>query len=245
MITSQRPTSYGKAGKSTRRMQLNRLLWAFVVFLAGMLAMVIYSQSLKTVTSLGLPAVLGFGGLFVYLMKKGEKAGAQVLRRARDAERGAIAEEKAGEVLEGLPEGYFVLHDFIVGRGNVDHIVVGPKGVLTVEVKSHRGTVTFDGTVLLREGKPFEKDFLKQAWSECFAVREILTSRGLSDVPVEPVILFTNAFVQVRGKAKGVEVVNLKFLPKFLERLPDCLPPLEVKRTFGRLRAVSVVKGEG
>jgi hypothetical protein len=240
MTDPTRSSIHGKAGKSTREMEGKRLGTVAIILLAMLLALILYSRHLKAITSLGLPAVLVIVGLFVYLMKQGEKKGIRTLKRARDAERGAVAEEKTGDFLEGLPEGYFVLHDFNVGRGNVDHILVGPKGVLTLEVKSHRGSVTFDGTDLFRDGKLFEKDFLKQAWSECFAVREILAARGLVEVPVEPVILFTNAFVQLRGKAKGVEVVSLKFLPKFLERLPDRLAPLDVKRTFGRLRASTV-----
>jgi len=60
----------------------------------------------------------------------------------------------------------FIINDFNTGRGNIDHILVGPKGVFTLEVKSHRGTVTFENGTLLRDGIEFKKDFLKQAWAE-------------------------------------------------------------------------------
>jgi hypothetical protein len=58
--------------------------------------------------------------------------------------RGAVAEETTGAFLAGLPEGNFVIHDFNTGRGNIDSILVGAKGVVTLEVKSHRGTVAFN-----------------------------------------------------------------------------------------------------
>ena len=55
---------------------------------------------------------------------------------------GASAEEQVGGLLDGFcgPR-WLVLHDASVGRGNVDHIVIGPPGVFTVETKSHPGPV--------------------------------------------------------------------------------------------------------
>lgn len=103
-------------------------------------------------------------------------------------------------------------------------------------MKSHRGTVTFDNGSLLRDGQPCEEDFLKQAWAECFAVREILAKWDIKEPKAEPLIVFSNAFVKVRGKANGVAVINLKFLSTFLERLPDRLTTGEAGRIFNRLR---------
>lgn len=57
-----------------------------------------------------------------------------------------------------FPEEHFIIHDFDTGRGNIDHILVGPKGIITLELKSHRGKVTFDGTILRRDGLPFGED---------------------------------------------------------------------------------------
>lgn len=147
---------------------------ALAILLLIWLAIFAYSRNVKTVMSFGLIGTLVAGGLFLFVIKILEKKGNATLKHAKQAERGAIAEEKTGSIIEGLPEGNFIVHDFNTGRGNIDHILVGPKGVFTLEVKSHRGTVTFDNGSLLRDGQSFEKDFLKQAWAECFAVREIL-----------------------------------------------------------------------
>jgi len=40
--------------------------------------------------------------------------------------------------LEALPDNYFVINDFATKKGTIDYIVVGPKGILTIETKSHR-----------------------------------------------------------------------------------------------------------
>ena len=88
----------------------------------------------------------------------------RISKRALDAHRGAIAEEEVGNLFGELPAGYFVVNDFVLRRGNIDHIVISTKGILTVETKSHRGVVTCEGEMLKRDGKPFEKDFIKQGW---------------------------------------------------------------------------------
>ena len=56
-------------------------------------------------------------------------------------DRGATGEEEVGELLEGLGGEWRVEHDVSLGRGNVDHVLVGPAGVFTVETKSHPGPV--------------------------------------------------------------------------------------------------------
>ncbi len=55
-------------------------------------------------------------------------------------DRGATGEEHVGGLLDCFCDNrWFVIHDAIVGRGNIDHIVIGPAGVFTVETKSHPG----------------------------------------------------------------------------------------------------------
>ncbi len=217
-------------------MQASRMAVALAILLSILLVTFVYSHNVKTVMSFGLAGALVIGGLFLYFIKFFEKKATVTIKHAKNAERGAIAEEKTGEILEKLPEGNFIIHDFDTGRGNIDHILVGPKGVFSLEVKSHRGTVTFENGNLLRDGKAFEKNFLKQAWAECHAVRNTLAKWDIKETTAEPVIIFSNAFVKVSGKAKGVSVINLKFLPTFLERLPDLLTTAEAGRIFNRLR---------
>lgn len=132
--------------------------------------------------------------------------------RARAAENtwlaGGRAEERVGEELEGLrSHGFYVFHDVqLPGVGNVDHIVLGERGFFAIETKSHAGHVTTRGGLLLRNGRPFEKDFVKQAWSGCYRLREIL------DADVAPVLLFTDAFVEGRITARGVRVLPLTWV---------------------------------
>lgn len=234
MMTNN-PTVKGKAGESTRKLQTKRMAVALAILIVIWLVIFIYTRNMKTIMSLGLAGTLVVACLFLLSIKLLNKRGTVTLLHARQAERGALAEEKTGATLEGLPEGNFIIHDFDTGRGNIDHILIGPKGIYTLEVKSHKGTVSFENGHLLRNGKSFEKDFLKQAWAECFAVREILAKWDVKELKAEPLIIFSNAFVKVREKANGVAVINLKFLSTFLERLPDRLTTEVARRIYDRL----------
>jgi hypothetical protein len=52
-------------------------------------------------------------------------------------DRGATGEEFVGRVLaQKEAEGWRALHDVSFGRGNIDHIVVGPGGVFAIETKA-------------------------------------------------------------------------------------------------------------
>jgi len=66
---------------------------------------------------------------------------------------GAWGEEATGRVLRELEQdGWTVLHDLPAGRGNVDHIVVGPAGVFMLDSKRLGGSVSVDegGVVVVR-----------------------------------------------------------------------------------------------
>jgi hypothetical protein len=51
-------------------------------------------------------------------------------------QRGALGEMWTGEELDRLGSGWHVVHDLADGRGNWDHIVVGPPGVFAIDSKN-------------------------------------------------------------------------------------------------------------
>ncbi len=61
--------------------------------------------------------------------------------------KGATGEERTGRLLDRLPAAYVVRHDLSMpgSRANIDHVVVGPTGVFTVETKAYRGGVKITG----------------------------------------------------------------------------------------------------
>lgn len=173
-----------------------------------------------------------YGAIFLLLPAVADVVLDRGTARTDRMKRGAVAEEKIESVLSRLSDEFCVLHDVDFGRGNVDHIVVGPSGIYTIETKSHRGNVTFvDGRLLLNGRPPKEKDFLKQSYAEAMVVKEYLKTAFERDYHVQPVLVFTRAFVNVKGKADGVQVVPAKWLVKSLTR-GDRGPADPVERTL-------------
>ena len=113
-----------------------------------------------------------------------------------------------------------MISKFVTKKGTTDYIVVGPKGILTIDTKNHGGVVTNNGGILLRDGHPFEKDFIKQAWAQSYFVRDLLAEKGVCALRTQPVIVFTDADVQGKERVRGVQIMGIKDLHEYLEGLP-------------------------
>jgi hypothetical protein len=213
--------TYGRAGVGVRRMARPWLLAGLGLFLVLIVLMMWLLPRWRT--PLGPGATIA---VLLVLMMIGQSL-TRIERRTDKMERGWKAEDAVEAELAKLDEGCHVIHDVVIGeRGNIDHIVVSPTGVYAIETKSHAGKVTFDGQQLLLSGRKLEKDFLAQSYAEAMVLKEYLEKvSGGSDYFVTPLIVFTRAFVQVKGRAKGVKVLPLKWLTGELtrgkERLPD------------------------
>ena len=236
----KRATVANIAGGSTRKMAASRYVVALSILIMLWLGIYIYANNVRNIFTVGLPGTLVIGVAFLLGIKYLEKKGTTVINQAKHADRGADAEELVGGFLNSKLKGSFIIHDFNSGKGNIDHVLINTKGIFTLETKSHHGEVTFDGEKLLRGNQPFGADFISKAWAECFAVRNVLQGWGITSPKAEPIILFTNAYVKVRGKAKGVEILSLKDLSKFLERLSDRQTIPEAGRIYNRVKAASL-----
>lgn len=151
-------------------------------------------------------------------------------------QRGAQGEERVGAVLESLrAKGWHVFHDVPLRIvGNIDHLVIGPGGIFVVETKSHRGRITVQDNQLLRDGKPLEKDFLKQAETQSRVVSQLLQQHLRQNWYVQPIVCFANAIVLVEGNRVGnVWVLPLAWLTRELEHQPARLSPAQMQMLAG------------
>jgi hypothetical protein len=233
---STRATVYNKPGVGVRKMETLRWLAALFCLIIMFVGIYFFNRSVKAIATLGLPvALVVFVGIIYWVKAMGSKADAYA-DRALDARRGADAEEDVGNLLGELPAEFYVVNDFVSRRGNIDHIVISPNGILTVETKSHRGVVSCEGEMLKRDGQPFEKDFIKQAWAEAYSIRDLLVSHGISVPKPQPVLLFTNAYVQVRQQVRGVEIISRRYFPVYLQRLQTRMGANEAEKIFEILK---------
>ena len=106
------------------------------------------------------------------MRKRAEDHRAQAAESARRAdatdhqadlwERGQVGEQTVGAALERLRElGYDVLHDVRWPgrrRANIDHVAIGPAGILVVDAKNWSGAVTTHRGRLRQNGHPRDKE---------------------------------------------------------------------------------------
>jgi hypothetical protein len=137
-------------------------------------------------------------------------------------DRGARGEEHVGGLLDQLLEsGWRVTHDASLGRGNVDHILIGPGGVFTVETKSHPGPI--------RVGR-LHGSLLGQAQAQRRVVERAVQTH------VEPLLVFSRAWVdRPLSRRRGVRVVPAGMLLDYVERQPQRLDAGEVEQVQRRL----------
>jgi len=137
-------------------------------------------------------------------------------------DRGARAEEHVGRLLAELdPEQWCVIHDASLGHGNVDHILIGPGGVFTVETKSHPGPV--------RVGR-VHGTTIRQAQAQRDAVERV------TQIKVEPLLVFSRAWVDRPGRRrKGVRVLPARMLVAHVRSRAKTLSHGDVERARRRL----------
>lgn len=216
----------GIAGLGARQMARGRYvkvcLYAAVI-LAIPILLLLKSTFFPASGLPGLIGVLAISCAALSAMKYMDRRATHTIKRAKDAERGAAAEEKVALKLNELPEDYFGFHDIGFKGFNIDHIVLGPAGIFVIETKSHGGNIGARGNTLLLNGKPPAKNFLNQVWSQAKNMEEYLWKMTSKEWKIKPVLCFTNGYVKVRRPVKGVEVVSLRYLNTFLKRQPENL----------------------
>lgn len=95
-------------------------------------------------------------------------------------------------------------------KGDIDHVAISPTGIWVIETKYISGNITFQNGELRKNGKPFKKDPLAQAYRQAKVVEEYLHEKNLQ-VLVKPVLVFAHRYAKVRfhqEPQKGVYVVG-------------------------------------
>lgn len=100
---------------------------------------------------------------------------AKARRRLRRVTRGINGEALIAERLQSLSDDYFLLNDVVLpGQpGNIDHVVIGPCGVVVIETKNFSGHVESHGNAWFVNGRR-ARSVSKQANRGAITVREAL-----------------------------------------------------------------------
>jgi hypothetical protein len=133
-----------------------------------------------------------------------------------------VAENKVSRLLTSLlRDGCLIFNDVPFPYGNLDHLVIRPKGTtFLIETKSHRGKVTWDGKQLLINGRPFSSNPMCQINRSIRWVRRITQQLFRRNPWIVSVLVFPNATVAVNRSVKRVNVLSSDNLLQFIRNYP-------------------------
>jgi hypothetical protein len=132
---------------------------------------------------------------------------------------GALGELEVAQILDQLGAGWFAIHAVPVGSAgsDVDHLVIGPGGVFTINSKFHEGGNVWVGSRrLLVNGQ--RTDHLRNAEFEARRVAKLLTQAAHNRVDVTPVIAIIAARrLTIRERPERVVVLAARDLARWLQ----------------------------
>ncbi|WP_158069080.1 nuclease-related domain-containing protein [Tessaracoccus sp. ZS01] len=152
-------------------------------------------------------------------------------------ERGAIGERLVAAELERLRKAdprWRFLHSIPVGTkdSDIDHLLIGPAGVFTINSKNHAGMkVWVGGNTFMVNG--VRQPYIRNSRHEASRAAKLLGKAAGFAVAVRGMVVPVNAdtFV-VKAAPEDVTVINRSRLVRHLRRLPERLPQHTVEKVF-------------
>jgi nuclease-like protein len=139
--------------------------------------------------------------------------------------RGAKGEQAVGAICAELEsDGWYALHGVSFGRGDIDHVLIGPGGVFTIETKSYGGRLAVDRIY---------PDTLKQAY------RHKKCLETVTGLEVHPLLVYSRAYLvgSVPAQRRGVTILPARVLRHYFSRRRPTLNAAEAIKLHSRLTA--------
>jgi hypothetical protein len=151
--------------------------------------------------------------------------------------RGAAGERRTARLLAPLERhGWAVLHDLAIPgtQANIDHVVIGPGGVLVIDSKQYRGRLHLDQYGMVWHGRHLLISSLRKTRWQADQADEVL---GIADIQVAAIVAIHGASVPWGVlQADGVTIVPARRVPDLLQALPPMLGPERVAWLADRAR---------
>jgi hypothetical protein len=152
--------------------------------------------------------------------------------------KGAVGEELVGSRLAPLVEqGWRILHSVPVGSNDsdIDHVVIGPGGVFTLNTKNHAGANVWVGSKrILVNGQPV--DHLRNSRHEARRASRLLSPHVGYTVEVWPVLAVMAARLTIKERPADVVVVGSRRVVPMLRRMRPVLTPAHIDALYAVAR---------
>ncbi len=145
---------------------------------------------------------------------------------------GALGEVAVGRLLEKMSPQWHVLHAVPVGKddSDIDHVVIGPGGVFTINTKHHRGqSVWIAGRTFMVAGH--RQPYLRNAEHEARRASRLLAAATGAPVTVTAVVAVVGAkSLTVKEQPSDVVVLDAAQLVRWLNKRPAVLTAAQAAR---------------
>jgi hypothetical protein len=131
---------------------------------------------------------------------------------------GALGERVVAQTLSKLPAGWHVFHSLPIGTddSDIDHVVVGPPGVFTINTKHHAGKVIWVGGGTFMVGGQ-RQPYIRNAEYEGTRLTRLLRARFAWAPEVRPVIAVVNSkSITVKTAPRLVHIDGGRTLTRWL-----------------------------
>ena len=210
------------------------ILWIIAIAILGAMAMTLWIVNAQgTVPSqwpFTIAAIALAVGLGVWTYKS--------MSRWKNNQVGFIGEVYVGQKLEELAAlGFKVLHDVPCPMGNIDHILIGQKGIYTIETKTRAKSnsndrVTFDGKHLRVAGAIPDRDPIAQSMRQALWLHRLIEQRTGQSVFVRPVLVFPGWYVVSAQSNSNVWIRNENSLRTSLKSERETLTDKAVDQIY-------------
>ena len=163
-----------------------------------------------------------------------------ITKRLWDARLGYMGERAVAEGLSTLlVKGYRVFHDLPFEKFNIDHVVVGPKGLFSIETKTRRKSKQENAAAeykLYHEGKTLrwpkysETKTIEQALLNASTISKWIAASAAESVPAQAIVAVPGWFTATDTKFPAVWVLNPRGIKAFIEKCPPTLSPEQIQR---------------
>ena len=224
-----------------------QLMTGGFIFSAIIAGWIVFLVPGYTVLNMSILTVIGLVYLLYLFLKIKRK-----LPYYRCLKKGLLGERLVeGQLNEIRKAGFDVFHDVILkdvhGTENIDHVIIGPSGVFTLETKNWTAKgvpqddrITFDGEVLKIGGFVQQDRFLKQPRRQAGKLQALLQPSIREPLWVVPMMCFLDRYVQLTTfNPSGLQVVNQRGIGSFILSREKKLSPDTVRKLTSTLKQLN------
>lgn len=138
--------------------------------------------------------------------------------------KGIKGEKLVRDYLKQLPQDYYVFHDveFSESYGDLDHVILGPKGIFVIETKNYQGFfVVKDAEWFYKNGRRITKargQPGKQVIRNSISLKNFLTENGinLGVIRINAIVTLVNKNFKIEKEPKNYKVLFPETIPQYI-----------------------------